>query len=88
MVCQSVEASGPLRVAPSLYGIVDASNERAAWHGYSTVLRRTGGTRGEAHLDKFLAAPGKFLPGTRKTIFDIADPKQPAPIIETLKRTS
>ena len=68
VVCHSVEAGGPLRAAPSLNGIVGAKKARAEWYGYSPALRQAGGTWTEADLDKFLAAPSKFLPGTIKTI--------------------
>ena len=68
VVCHSIEAGGPLRVAPSLHGIVGAKKARAEWYGYSPALRQAGGAWTEADLDKYLTAPAKFLPGTTKTI--------------------
>jgi cytochrome c2 len=88
VVCHSVEAGGPLRVAPSLNGIVGAKKARAEWYGYSPALRKAGGTWTEADLDKFLTAPGKFLPGTTKTIVGIPDAKERADIIAALKKGS
>jgi cytochrome c len=88
VVCHSVEAGGPLRVAPSLNGIVGAKKARAEWYGYSPALRKAGGTWTEADLDKFLTAPSKFLPGTTKTIVGIRDAKERADIIAALKKGS
>ena len=86
VVCHSVEASGPLRVGPPLNGIVGARKARASWYGYSLALQKAGGTWTEDDLDKFLASPSKFLPGTTKTINGIADPKERADIIAALKK--
>jgi len=88
VVCHSIEAGGPLRVAPSLHGIVGAKKARAEWYGYSPALRQAGGTWTEADLDKYLTAPAKFLPGTTKTIVGISDAKERADIIAALKKGS
>lgn len=85
VVCHSVEAGGPLRVAPPLHGIVGARKARADWYGYSPALRKAAGNWTEADLDKFLTSPSKFLPGTTKTFLGIADPKERADIIAALK---
>lgn len=85
VVCHSIEAGGSLRVAPPLHGIVGARKARADWYGYSPALRKAGGNWTEADLDKFLASPSKFLPGTSKTIVGISNPKQRADIIAALK---
>jgi cytochrome c len=85
VVCHSIESGGPLRVGPPLHGIVGARKARYTWYGYSDALRKAGGTWTEADLDKFLASPSKFLPGTSKTIIGFPDPKQRADIIAALK---
>ena len=86
VVCHSIESGGPLRVGPPLHGIVDAHKARYKWYAYSDALRKAGGTWTEADLDKFLASPSKFLPGTSKTIIGFPDPKQRADIIAALKK--
>jgi cytochrome c len=88
VVCHSVEAGGTLRSAPPLHGIVGAKKARTEWYGYSPALRQAGGTWTEADLDKYLTAPGKFLPGTAKTIVGIKDAKERADIIAALKKGS
>jgi cytochrome c len=73
-------------VGPPLHGIVGARKARMAWYAYSDALRKAGGRWTEADLDKFLAAPSKFLPGTTKTIIGYPDRKQRADIIAALKK--
>jgi cytochrome c len=85
VVCHSVETGGPLRVAPSLHGIIGAGKARADWYAYSPALRTAGGNWSEADIDKFLTSPSTFLPGTTKTIIGISDPRERAEIIAALK---
>jgi cytochrome c len=85
VVCHSIEAGGPLRVAPPLHGIIGARKARADWYGYSQALRTAGGNWSEAEIDKFLTSPSTFLPGTTKTIIGISDPKERADIIAALQ---
>jgi cytochrome c len=69
VVCHSLEAGGPFRYAPNLYGIVGAPKARdRAWYGYSQALMTKGGTWTEADLDAYLANASNFAPGTTKTI--------------------
>lgn len=85
VVCHSVEANGPFRYAPNLYGIVGAEKAREReWYGYSQALMNLGGVWTEEDLDNYLADAGKFAPGTTKTI-KIANPEERKQIIEFLK---
>jgi cytochrome c len=85
VVCHSVEPGGALRVAPTIYGIVGARKARESWYGYSEALKAAGGTWSAEDLDKFLASPSAYLPGTRMSIIGIPDAKQRADIIAALK---
>jgi cytochrome c len=88
IVCHSVEKNGPARVAPNLWGIVGAPKARAEWFAYSAALRQAGGIWDTGSLDKFLADPHSYLPGTSKTILGVRDDKERRDVIaflETLK---
>jgi cytochrome c len=86
VVCHSLEKNGAYRVAPGLYGIVDAPKARAGWYGYSDALRHAGGVWSQAELDKLLTSPGAFLPGTTKTLTGYKDPEERARIIAALAK--
>ncbi|MGA8155657.1 MAG: cytochrome c family protein, partial [Rhodoplanes sp.] len=76
---------GPLRSAPSLWGIVGAPKARADWFSYSMALRKKGGVWTAADLDKYLANPSGFVPGTIKTLPPIKDAARRKQLIAYLK---
>lgn len=85
VVCHSIEANGPFRYAPNLYGIVGAEKAREReWFGYSSALMTMGGVWTEDDLDAYLEDAAKFAPGTTKTI-KIQDPEERKAIIDFLK---
>ncbi len=85
VVCHSIEAGGPFRYAPNLYGIVGAKKAREReWYGYSPALMKMGGVWSEEELDRYLADADEFAPGTTKTI-KIQDPQERKEIVEFLK---
>jgi cytochrome c len=84
VVCHSVEANGPLRSAPPLWGIVGADKARFEWYGYSQALAVADGVWTEAELDEYLTDPDAFLPGTAKTLIGIPDEQQRADVIAYL----
>lgn len=85
VVCHSIDKDGPMRSAPTLWGIVGAPKARAEWFAYSLPLRKKGGVWSDAELDKYLANPSGFLPGTLKTLPPIADPARRQQLISFLK---
>ncbi len=84
VVCHSVEKGGPMRVAPNLWGIVGAPKAREKGYGYSAALASAGGVWTKEDLDRYLAAPDKFLPGTKKTISGLPNAKERAELITFL----
>ncbi len=84
VVCHSLEKDGPLRVAPTLWGIVGADKARFKWYGYSQALAEAEGVWTQQELDDFLTDPDKFLPGTTKTLIGIADANERGDLIEFL----
>jgi len=84
VVCHSVEKGGPMRVAPNLWGIVGAPKARMKGFGYSIALASAGGVWTKEDLDRYLANPDQFLPGTKKTITGLPDAKTRAELIAHL----
>ena len=69
VVCHSLEKDGPFRVAPNLWGIIGAPKARDRdWYSYSPGLVALGGTWSREELDRFLANPAAFAPGSRMNI--------------------
>lgn len=85
VVCHSLEKNGPLRVAPTLFGIVGAEKARFEWYGYSKALAEAGGKWTEEDLEDYLTDPDKFLPGTKKTLVGLPDAEQRGKLIAYLK---
>lgn len=83
VVCHDLAKGASWRVAPSLWGIVGAPKAGAKGYGYSLALVQAGGMWTAKELDEYLANPGKFLPGTNKTI-SVADPEERARIVKFL----
>ena len=65
--------SGPL--APNLRGVVGRKAAASAFKAYSPALKASKLTWTPASLDKYLAAPGALVPGTRMVIA-VSDPAQ------------
>ncbi|MBL8260036.1 MAG: c-type cytochrome [Candidatus Competibacteraceae bacterium] len=84
VVCHSVEKGGPMRVAPNLWGIVGAPKAREKGYGYSAALASAGGVWTKEDLDRYLANPDQFLPGTQKTILGLPNPRERAELITFL----
>lgn len=85
VVCHSLSKNEPERSAPTLAGIVGAPKARSRWFSYSHALREKGGVWSESELDKFLASPRVFMPGTSKVLPPIKDDKQRKDLITYLK---
>ena len=84
VVCHSVDPKDASRYAPELYGVVGRNKGASPWFNYSTALRMAEGVWTEAELDKYLAHPGTYLPGTKKTLAGISDEKERRKIVEAL----
>lgn len=85
VVCHSLSRNEPMRAAPTLAGIVGAPKAGSHWFAYSTALRKKGGVWSEADLDKFLADPSGFIPGTSKVLPPIKDEAHRKALIAYLK---
>ena len=85
-ICHSLKPDTRQPVAPTLWRIVGAEKGRArSWFAYSPALLQKGGNWSAAELDKYLADPGGFLPGTNKSI-SVASEKERNEIIGYLEK--
>ena len=84
-MCHVAPAGGRNTMAPSLSGVVGRKAGSTAFAGYSPALKASGLTWTRANLDKFLAGPGKLVPGTRMAVA-ITDARQRAAVLDYLAR--
>jgi nitrite reductase (NO-forming) len=82
--CHSIEA-GVNKVGPSLAGVVGRKGGSLTGYSYSSAMRQTTVVWDEASLDAFLAAPAKFVPGTKMTFVGLKQAEDRATVIAYLK---
>ncbi|MBL8245836.1 MAG: hypothetical protein JNL89_16695 [Rhodanobacteraceae bacterium] len=87
-VCHRISAHGVESSAPSLWGIVGARKAGAAWFGYSPALAAATGHWTAEEIDRYLADPVAYLPGTSKTLSQVRDADERKRIIAALQKLS
>lgn len=82
MGCHSIDYD---RVGPHHRGLFGRPAGSVAGFDYSDAMKRSGIVWSEATLDKFLASPRGFVPGTRMGFAGIPDDQERADVIAYLK---
>jgi cytochrome c len=87
--CHTFEKGGPNRVGPNLWNIVGSGRgEDRGGFNFSTAMKSKGGTWTFDELNKFLANPRGYIPGTAMTFAGLSRAEQRADVIDYLRTLS
>lgn len=87
--CHTFEKGGPNRVGPNLWNIVgDERGKNRGGFNFSSAMKSKGGEWTYEELNKFLANPRGYIPGTNMTFAGLSRDSQRADVIAYLRTLS
>ncbi|HZP69809.1 MAG TPA: cytochrome c family protein [Pseudolabrys sp.] len=86
--CHTFEKGGPNRVGPNLWNVVGTPRGEGRGFNFSAAMKAKGGTWTFDELNKFLANPRQYIPGTAMTFAGLSRPEQRADVIDYLRTLS
>lgn len=83
-ICHTDQKGGANGLGPNLFGIVGQKAATRPGFSYSPVLKNSKLVWTEANLGKWIASPGRMLPGNKMMFSGITSKKQQADLIAYL----
>lgn len=83
--CHTIVPGGANMTGPNLHGVFGRKAGEVASYKYSDAVKNAGFVWDADHLDKWLAEPRTFLPGTKMSFAGLKDPKDRVDLIAYLK---
>jgi cytochrome c len=84
LACHTFDKGGANKVGPNLWGVVNRPRASEAGFNYSAAMKAKGGDWSFEELDKFLANPKGYIPGTAMGFTGITKDTQRADVINYL----